>query len=67
MGDFENKNYIRRSPDPFSSCPNIKEEKLLRLHKTIFIVMHAMVIMTRTFTDSVTVVVFNVSVSVALL
>ena len=26
-GDFENKNYIGRSPDPFSSRSNAKEEK----------------------------------------
>ena len=33
-GDFENKNYTRRSPDPFSSRPNIKEEKMVWLHET---------------------------------
>ena len=33
-GDFENKNYIGRSPDPFSSRPNIKEEKVVWLRKT---------------------------------
>ena len=27
-GDFENKNYVGRSPDPFPSRPNIKEEKI---------------------------------------
>ena len=26
-GDFENKNYIGRSPDPFPSHPNAKKEK----------------------------------------
>ena len=63
-GDFENKNYIGRSPDPFSSCPNIKEEKSVRLRETMFIIMHAMGSMTRTFTDSVTIVVFlHVNVS----
>ena len=33
-GDFENKNYIERSPDPFPSRPNIKQEKAVWLHKT---------------------------------
>ena len=33
-GDFENKNYIGRSPDPFSSRPNIKEEKAVWLRET---------------------------------
>ena len=35
-GDFENKIYIGRSPDPFSSRPNTKEEKVVWLHETIF-------------------------------
>ena len=30
-GDFENKNYTGRSPDPFSFHPSIKEEKKKRL------------------------------------
>ena len=33
-GAFENKNYIERSPDPFSSRPNIKEEKAVWLRET---------------------------------
>ena len=33
-GNFENKNYIGRSPDPFSSRPNIKEEKAVWLRET---------------------------------
>ena len=33
-GDFENKNCIGRSPDPFSSRPNIKEEKVVWLRET---------------------------------
>ena len=33
-GDFENKIYIGRSPDPFSSRPNIKEEKAVWLRET---------------------------------
>ena len=33
-GDFENKNYIGCSPDPFSSRPNIKEEKVVWLRET---------------------------------
>ena len=33
-GDFENKNYIGHLPDPFSSRPNIKEEKAVWLCKT---------------------------------
>ena len=34
-GDFENKNFIGCSPDPFSSRPNITEEKAVWLHKTM--------------------------------
>ena len=34
-GDFENKNCIGHSPDPFSSCPNIKEEKAVWLRETM--------------------------------
>ena len=33
-GDFESKNYIGRSPDPFSSRPNKKEEKVVWLRET---------------------------------
>ena len=33
-GDFENKNCIGRSPDPFSFRPNIKEEKAVWLRET---------------------------------
>ena len=33
-GDFENKIYIGRSLDPFSSRPNIKEEKAVWLRET---------------------------------
>ena len=33
-GDFENKFYIGRSPDPFCSRPNIKEEKAVWLRET---------------------------------
>ena len=33
-GDFGNKIYIGRSPDPFSSRPNKKEEKAVWLRET---------------------------------
>ena len=33
-GNFENKFYIGRSPDPLSSRPNIKEEKAVWLRET---------------------------------
>ena len=33
-GDFENKNYIGHSPDPFSSRPNAKEGKAVWLRET---------------------------------
>ena len=32
--DFKNKKYLGLSPDPFSSCPNIKEEKAVWLRET---------------------------------
>ena len=45
MGDFENKNYIGRSPDPFSSRPNAKEEKAVWLRETTENVLDALTIM----------------------
>ena len=33
-GDFEDQNYIGHSPDPFSSCPNAKEENAVWLYET---------------------------------